>query len=632
MSKTNEQIQSENEARKRASNADKLVDPKSLSTTVTLSIKSGPDNGELVGDTERQTDGGLVSFSGLQFTEAGEYTIVATPDNEDIDPVEFNISVEPEEEFIEQEGDDVEESPDGTRPIIAQIDKTRINLPPMEFDSASKRGNSEEADDTLISSGIGFVPFVWYNGISIRTEHIKILDIFYQKDGLLPKCILSFGDTTGLIEDNPPTNNTTFEIFLNSGSDNIKSIHLRFRIVDYKKKRTGVHSFTGILDIPNFYDGGKRYQTYIGTSFNVLRTISKELLLGFNSNINKTNDSMKWKRNGEDLQNFIMDNIVKHSYISDDTFMNAYIDFYYCLNYVDVEKEWNRNIQDDVTMTTQGVTNLNESSKDDDKIVKLRLTNDPTFNEINTYFKNDFKLLNNSTKKSNKSGHYTIIKVYDRNKRQMLIFNVEPITSEDGDTKVILKGSKLDNNEQKSNFSTINLGTMDLDNVHEQYLYAMVQNERNYDNLTNIKAEITLPNPNYMLYKYQKVQVDFNNLKQTPSDPEPTDERLSGEWIILDIRFTWIRGALNQKLIIARKELSKKRSEIDNEEPAPKREVDNSEINENPVDEIEEPNAEYNEGDVITVLNENGEEFIMEILQIDENGEDIVANIIQNDN
>lgn len=542
----------------------------SINSKITLKVKTGP--GEIAGETELDLNDNSVYFSKIQFTEPGDYVISVIPSNDsELEPTEFSISIEPEEDVIPQEnsGDVEEEKPpiDGTRPIIAQISQPSIKLEPMEFDISNN-----DTDDGNIGSSIGFTPFVWYNGVQIQTKDIKKLFLYYENS--IPRCSLTINDTQGLINapETTPLNDTKFEIFFNSGSEVLKSIHLKFKLEFNQKNKNGTNTLTGMIDINQFYN--RIYGSYDDTSFNVLKKIAKELELGYNSNITNTDDKMKWRRRGTNYQDFIK-YITQHSYISDDSFLKSYIDFYWCLNYVDIEKEWKRDTSSDVGLNTQGISSIEK-----EKIVPMILTDDMSENTSAFYF-TDYKLTNNSTHQTLNKGIFTAYKAYDRKNKQIMKFNIDSITSE-GDDKVILKGNPGDANSINENFTNKYGGKIDTDNVHSNFLYAKELNKRNLDNLVNISIDFKLPQPNFNLYLYQKVKMNFINPKQTVTDQKLVNERLSGEWMIIDISFTWTNGSLSQKLRAVRKELGKTKKEQEEQEVAPKSDVNNSELNENP--------------------------------------------------
>jgi hypothetical protein len=47
-----------------------------------------------------------------------------------------------------------------------------------------------------------------------------------------------------------------------------------------------------------------------------------------------------------------------------------------------------------------------------------------------------------------------------------------------------------------------------------------------------------LPNPNFNLYKFMKIQMIFVNKMSSPSNDEIVQSRLTGEWLITDIGYS----------------------------------------------------------------------------------------------
>lgn len=587
---------------------------------VKLLKKSGP--GELIGVTEQVVKNGFIDFGGLQFDTPGDYVISIIAESVDIENTEVTIKVLPEDEVIAQEpkkDTDDKKNVEGTRPIIAQIDKPTIELKPIEFDATNNtKVNSE------IGSGLGFTPFFWYNGFQIDQRYITSLDLYY--DGLVPGVRIVFVDSMGIMKkDGFPLDDTKFEIFLNSGSKNIKSIHLKFKLKEFQENRKKSYTITGILDLKDFYK--IRYQSYKGTSFETLRKISSELGVGFNSNIVNTNDSMTWVNNGKLFPTFISD-IITHSYISDTNYVLGYIDYYYCFNYVDIEKEWKRDISKDVGIASTGVNYLN-TKEQVEKIERLALTNDKSQNSSPFNFTN-YKVLNNSTKTSITKGHFLVSKVYDSLSKQFLVFDVDSQTS-DPSKNVILKGAPAD--KVDDNFRTRYSGKMDIENVHKQYYYAETQNRVNFDNLCKIQVDLDLPNANFNLYKFMKIQLNFINMKVSINNDEISQKRLTGEWIITDISYSWKKGGLTQKVTAVRKELSKTDEEIrNNNNTAQATQNENKQINENPItppikSTATPPNGVYKTGQSYIVQNSSGKQFRLTVNEILPDGVNVKATI-----
>lgn len=595
-------------------------DPKTQNAKIKLVKKTGP--GEIMGEIETDVYSGEATFKSLQFDQPGEYIISAVSSVPEQGTVDFRVVVEPQPEVPQEPKVEEEEPIEGQRPVITQIDKPKYTLPAIEFDTT---GDPET--DGSYGKNLGFNPFFWYMGYPVQERDIRSLSLYHE--GLVPKVKISFLDTLGIMKrEGFPLDDTKFEIFMNSGSDNLKFIHMRFKLENFQNNRKGSYTITGTIDLDGFYKPS--YKSYTGTSFEVLRKISNELELGFNSNISNTTDQMKWTNTGKLPKEFINE-IVSHSYISDDSFIIGYIDFNYCFNYVDIEKEWKRDIKSDLNIVSRGIQGAlsgEPPTGDEEKLVRLRLTNDQSQQANNLYIKK-FQLNNASTKQSITKGQFSIAKFYDTFTKSFLIFNIDSLTSE-GDKTVILKGAPSDTKELESNYRTQFQGRVDLENVHKNYLYAKIQNKVNFDNLARITVELEIPNPNFNLYRFQKIEIIFVNQKPGPTNEDVINTRISGEWMILEIIYNWSGGKMSQNLVCARKELGKLPEEIIDQTVQKKKE-DNSERNENPIDNLPTgvPNSIYQVGEVYNVRDKNGKEFTLSVTEISTNGIDVKATVTE---
>ena len=590
------------------------VDPKTVNTKITLKKKSGP--GELLGEVEKTVYLGECSFDSIQFDQPGEYIIEAIPSDDTIEKTEFKISVlgDMKPESTEKPtGPSASET--GTRPIIAQIDKPSIRLKAIEYDLPT----NPDYESVNIATTIGKTPFFWFNGYQIEERNISTLSLYH--DGMTPCSSVTFIDSKNLMNRNAfPLDDTTFEIFLNSNSENLKSIHLKFKLSNFKENRDKSYTITGTIDLKDYYK--INFSSYTGTSFDVLRKISKELELGFNSNIINTNDSMKWTNVGKNYRE-LMSGIMKHSYIDDKSFMLGYIDFYYCFNFVDLEKEWLRDINSDIGIDSTGLSSLG-TEKEEEKIKRLVLSNDKSDQGSINYI-SEYSIKNNSTAKSIEKGHYTVTKYYDTSSKSFLVFNVDSQTSTD-DSKVILKGKPTDGKEINENYRTSFGGRFDLLNVHKNYLYAKTQNEINLQNLTKVSCELTINALNFNLYMYQKIKIIFSNPAPTAADDSLTQERLTGEWMIIDIKYTWVKNIITQKIIAVKKELEKlpeERDQITAVEPETKGENKNETVQETP------PNSIYEPGEIYKLKDKDGKEYTITIEKLLENGNEIQGYLVE---
>ena len=65
------------------------------------------------------------------------------------------------------------------------------------------------------------------------------------------------------------------------------------------------------------------------------------------------------------------------------------------------------------------------------------------------------------------------------------------------------------------------------------------------EDTVRISVDLEMGNPNFNLYKFQKVQIIFSNEKNTPSNSDQTQARLSGEWMIIDISYNCTESTIS---------------------------------------------------------------------------------------
>lgn len=422
-----------------------------------------------------------------------------------------------------------------------------------------------------VAQALGNFPFIYYGSYQIDVHDIKYFNLYYK--GSLPCFELSFYDTLNLMKDTAmPLDDAKIKVFLNPRSQQLKEILIQFKITQFTVNNRR-YSMKGVLDVNNLHISlFKSYENM--TSHKTLQSIAKESGLGFNTNIDDTDDSMTWIQTGEDTIDFI-EEIVESSYKSDNAFMAAYIDYYYNFNFIDIEKELERNIDNDLTVTDRTLSDV-LGGDEPEKLSNLILSNDEAFRDTNLFFDN-YRVINNSTGVSLLAGYKNIINYYDISNKNLLVFNIDSITSK-GDKTIILKGSPQDEEFFKLNNNFHFLGTMDVSNSHKNYKFSQIQNEKNLIDLGKIGLEITMSMPNYSLYKYQKVKLFLSNQATTPS-AGIKNERLSGDWLIIDIQYTFSQNNFNQTIKLVKRELELSDAELLSESPQQKNDKGENTIN-----------------------------------------------------
>ena len=448
-----------------------------------------------------------------------------------------------------------------TAPGIVNIFAPTIKPDSINIYTTTNNNNSGTPPQTTneVANGLGNLPVVWYNSYQIDTNNVKFLSLY--DDGIAPCMNLTFIDTLGIMKDKAfPLDDTKITLFLSSRSDQLKPIFLQFKIRDFSNNN-GTLTISSILDVSNLYV--KKFKSYPSmTSNQVLQSVCKEVGLGFNSNITDTNDRMTWINTGEWPYNFISD-VVSRAYISDQSFLVGYIDYYYSLTYVDVQKELSRDISNELGVISTGLADiLKLVDTNNDNISSLILTNDESVSGQNIHF-NSFNITNNSTSISLECGYKDVVKYYDTLDKSLLDFTVNSLNN-NSNSSILLKGAPQDESFFNNNVNYSYTGKMDSDNMHKNYHYSETNNNRNINDSQKISMEIDMTTPNYNIYRYQKIKVILSSNTPTPASPM-INQRLSGDWLIIDIKFIFNAGTLRQKIVLTKRELELSDDELASE-------------------------------------------------------------------
>lgn len=455
--------------------------------------------------------------------------------------------------------------------MIDVLDRPAIELVEIEIDY-NETAEGKDLDYNV--EQIGKYPYVYFDGAIIESKDIEYLKIYNDK--IIPRIDMMFADPSGMIVDeNYPLDDSIVSIFINSTDENLMPIRMDFKIIEFytikgrENDNTLKFRLNAILNVDNLYL--LNFESYEGTSFDVLRTISKNMSLGYASNIQSTNDSMVWINNS-DYNYAFMNNIVSHSYISDETFLFGYVDFYYNFNYVDVETALTEDISDQ-----EQVTDRNKVIKDGESLVTpLILTNHPDRNTTNLYISH-YTIDNKSTKINLDYGYNHIVSIYNKSEDKYNGFKLDTISDVGSDSNNIILKGKTEGGLYDTHVKGTWMGKLDLDNVHENYLYAEIQNKNNLMFLQKLKMVIRLKKPNFNLFRFQKILVELYNLgemedseTETKNIDSPEDvgddtyddkiiNKLSGEWLITAINYSFDKNEGNvQDITLIKRELTEK--------------------------------------------------------------------------
>lgn len=401
------------------------------------------------------------------------------------------------------------------------------------------------------------VPQIYYYDVEFPMEYVKKLKI--ESTGYLPTMHVIFDDVYNILHDiGMPADNAKVTIVMPSKSDNLADIFLEFKITKFSvnstqnnNKRIEMH---GILNVENILI--KNYESFNDkTSYDVCKDIAGEVGLGLMSNVTASNDKMTWINPGMNRYLFLANEVIKKAWISESSFVWSFVDFYYNINYIDIEKALSDDI-DDIKWIAQ------VGSVEDGKIlISPMLANDASMKETNIFFVGE-NIKNNSTEISILRGYlrdifyYDVDGNWDKKAGSYKEYTLDTITTPDKDNTVYLKGDPGDTTFYKNNKSYHYLGKIDTQNMHPDYLWAEMQNMENIYDLEKLSMNIKMPNPNFNIKRFEKVSLTYSN-NNVNATGKSRNFKLNGEWLVTGITFNWDgQNKYYQTITIVKRELT----------------------------------------------------------------------------
>ena len=267
-------------------------------------------------------------------------------------------------------------SPENTKPndVIKQ-DTNSSNICRILVDPSIK--SKIKLDDIFISEGSnGYAsnataagityPVICINNHIVRQEEIDYMEI--NCNDLLPSIYLQITTSNdNLIYKDPPKDGDIISVFIRTTTDIIVPLRCDF-IINNNNSGNKIKSnqplnnkmiLNGVLFIPGIYSELSSYGK-IGTSKEVLQSVAKKLNIGFATNeMNNLSDKQLWISPKNSLRNFIK-HITEHSWLDEQSFFKSWIDIYYNLNFINVNKML---ISNDSEIDITGMSSIQDITK-----------------------------------------------------------------------------------------------------------------------------------------------------------------------------------------------------------------------------------------------------------------------------
>jgi hypothetical protein len=431
-----------------------------------------------------------------------------------------------------------------------EILKLKDIVTDAKTDPAKAENNLESSETT---------PKVFYYDLELPASYIRKITL--DSNRFMPICYVEFEDVYNILHDvGFPADNAKLTIIIPSNSKILANIYMEFKIERFNVvlSRSGNKKIMmwGICNVENMLVSP--YRSYENTStFDLCKNIAQETGLGLMSNVDSSKDSMNWINTSIPVYQFLQDTINK-AWVGESGYIWGFVDFYYNLNYIDVERSLSQDITEIQWVHSSQMPDKPVTDKD---LILPILSNGDNLRSSNTYFLGE-KIINKSTETSINRGYIRNIHYYDIDGKwdskagAYKVYGLDTITTQGSENSTVyLKGDPGNLDFYNKHIVDIYLDKIDTKNMYPDYLWAKVQNEENLHDLQKISMEITLPTPNFNLRRFEKVRLVFVNPGKDIV-ANKSHVALNGEWLVTGISYEWNGTSLYQFANLVKRELT----------------------------------------------------------------------------
>lgn len=469
---------------------------------------------------------------------------------------------------------------------ILTVSDPAIFLEEMSIPDAESETENAQADSKIPFSKIAsLIPIIRINQYEIQGDRIRNLKL--RNTGFYPTIKVSFFDRDSLFGARfYPKDGDIMQLYIASQGkeDTFKPIRIDFEIIGISSigggnVKANKYTVEGRMFIPTLFD--EKNQILDSSSWDALFSISEELELGYASNVEDTIDIMKWINPNTTVENFVKD-ITLNSYSSDDSFFTSYIDPYYYLTFVDVNKLFDQTGTIEVSKQFfQNAGSFYKNSEGEEEDYPNFLSNLIQMQGTARYI-SKYTPRNETGSVSKKDGYRKYAQYWNIEDKEFINEYVEPITNDTPGYINATRGGVLSNNQNKLKY----LGSQ-TENVHDEFLFSSILNNQNLNECKKLGMTIDLDMFNPALVRYSRIYCAIyeygipqqaallnSSLNENSSPPsntqnrdisatdEPSDysqpllnEHLSGFYVISGIEYIMTNpGPLRMRLHLQRKE------------------------------------------------------------------------------
>lgn len=399
-----------------------------------------------------------------------------------------------------------------SRTILTVTDPTieldPLSIPDAESGTPNSNGLSMQEKPSKMSS---LITLVRINQYEVQQDRIRSLRI--RSTGFYPTLRIVFDDRDGMFMSRYfPMDGDVIQVNIRSQGDEttFKPIRMDFEIVDIAPagggtaQRAARFIVEGRMKVPNLFTDSINFNE--GTSWNTLLDISESLGLGFASNVEDTVDSMTWINSNKSIAEYIK-KIVKHSYLNDDSFFTAYIDPYYYLTFVEVNRLFVQDEEIESSMTfSQNAGDLFSQGEAQEEDFPNILSNMVQMQGGARYISR-YHMINETGAINKSNGYKKYSQFWDYDDQNFISEFVDPLTTNTPGMISSNKGRVFGNESEGPRDEQVKYcyNGIQNENVHDQYMYSLTLNEQNLIDVKKMGMIVELDTMNPSLIRYSRI-------------------------------------------------------------------------------------------------------------------------------
>jgi len=485
-----------------------------------------------------------------------------------------------------------------------KIQPSLIEVPDLESNESANKITSPNTTGFKQNRGLT-EPFIKIGNIRLQYGEIRSLKIW--QDEFVPRILITFIDTNSEFSTGQfPISNILISVFIKSPIKALKGMACDFIITNISSfnisDRDIQYTFTGEMHIPKLHTNISKAFSQV-TSRDALLLIAKDLQLGFSDNLTEdTNDKMTWLIPNYSYKSAIT-HISKLAYSNDDHFFDCFIDRYYMLNFINVEKQFEK-IDDELNVAyiQYDYNNLGnadiinpEKSNNDSAKLPLTITNNSIFKNTELYIleyalvSNHGEILKNNALRRNvyfydHGGNINegLTKTSDLDSDNFIKQYSEPLIGTPDNNGTLPQTTSVseftDTNQDTQTFVGQWVG-VDYGNAHNQYKFSQLLNDHNHKDLeknmlkvklsgfsnniirgSRLKVEIFVDRTTSSIAEINRTDADStedqsNKLSDYPNNrnTQLVDRFLSDSYYVKTISYSYKNGTFETDLLLTKR-------------------------------------------------------------------------------